>query len=413
MTELRQDHRSVMMLGTFGLRPKATLRSRALAIASTLVEEWSFQLVTTPWDHPSDSGKRWVEDGIPVVNTHFTRPALFPLAVTEMIAETRRMRPSLVHLFKPKGFGDLAARWLAKSTPVVVDMDDWEGDGGWNEIGGYGRLQRRVFDWQERTWPRRARAVTVASRELERRAIELGAPRESVFYVPNGLTRRRFQELEAGPIDAESTRQRLNLSSKRVVLLYTRFVEFEPAIVVRVMSRVRTEVPEAILLIVGASAGGDAEREIQFQSSRSGQGDSIVFAGWAAAHDIPGLLAAGDVAIHPFDDNLVNRSKCSVKLLELMASGRPIVTSPVGENAQMIEHGSSGLLTAAGDADAMASQVVELLRNPDLATSIGATSRERVERHYLWDRLAVRVAKSYEHAWDSHPKVANFATRFR
>lgn len=398
MTKRRHEHHSVMMLGTFGLRPKATLRSRALAIASALADDWSFRLVTTPWDHPSDGGQRWVEDGVQVANTHATHPVLFPLAAAEMIRETLRHHPSLVHLFKPKGFGDLAARCLIRSTPVVVDMDDWEGDGGWNEMGGYTRLQRHLFDWQERTWPCMANAVTVASRTLEQRAIALGARPDSVFYVPNGLTRQRFNTLSAGRLDVESTSERLNLSGKRVVILYTRFVEFKPEFVLEVISQIRAEVSQAVLLIVGASAGGDPERAIRREIDRAGGQDSVVFAGWAKEQEIPALLASGEVAIHPFDDNLVNRSKCSVKLLELMAAGRPVVTNPVGENAETIEHGVSGFMTPAGDSTAMASAVVRLLREPDLGVSIGTAARDRVERQYLWERLAPRIAVAYAHA---------------
>ncbi len=389
-----------MMLGTFGLRPKATLRSRAIAIAHSLAPEWEFELVTTPWDHPSDAGCRWNDSGVLIANTRVTQPWMFPLAAAEMVRRTTRMSPSLVHLFKPKGFGDIAARWLAKSMPVVVDMDDWEGNGGWNEIGGYGYLQRRIFDWQERTWPRMATAVTVASRQLERRAQLLGARPESVFYVPNGLRSERFNALKDARDDADNVRDRLGLSGRRTVLLYTRFIEFEPTFAVHVMSLVRSEISDAVLVIVGASANGAAERSIRTELRRSGLQDSVAFIGWTDPEEIPPIVAACDLAIHPFDDNLVNRSKCSVKLLELMAAGLPIVSNPVGENAEMIQHGESGLLVPSGDAPAMAQQVIELLRNKAGAMEIGTTAQDRVYRHYLWAHLSHRVVEAYERALD-------------
>ena len=390
-----------MMLGTFGLRPKATLRSRAIAIAHSLAPDWEFELVTTPWDHPSDAGCRWNELGVPVANTRVTQPWMFPLAAGEMVRRTTRMSPSLVHLFKPKGFGDIAARWLAKRLPVVVDMDDWEGNGGWNEIGGYGYLQRRIFDWQERTWPRMAAAVTVASRQLEHRAQMLGARPESVFYVPNGLTNERFNALKDARDDANRVRERLGLSGKRTVLLYTRFIEFEPVFAVHVVSLVRSEISDAVLVIVGASANGTAERSIGTELRRSGLQDSVRFTGWTEPNEIPSIVAACDVAIHPFDDNLVNRSKCSVKLLELMAAGLPIVSNPVGENAEMIQHGQSGVLVPSGDAPAMARHAIELLRDRERAMGIGFTAQDRVRRHYLWGHLSRRIAEAYEKALDN------------
>jgi glycosyltransferase involved in cell wall biosynthesis len=388
--------RRVLMLGTFGLRPKATLRARALALAQTLSgSTWTFNLITTPWDCPEDAGKCWSEYGIPVRNTRSVDPISFTHVTLETTREARAIQPDLVHLFKPKGFGDFSARWLGRGLPVVVDMDDWEGDGGWNEIGGYSRLQRRIFDWQERTWPRRAAALTVASRALEQRALDLGADRQHVHYVPNGLTRARFSQL------ARSERG-LCVAANRppTILVYTRFIEFEPEFIVRVLVDVRHALPDAILRIVGASADGCAEIGLRDAAHNAGIADAIDVRGWVGQDEIPELAATCDLAIHPFDDNLVNRAKCSVKLLELMATALPIVTTAVGENASFIEDGISGRLTPPGDPAAMANSVVELLRHPTHAELLGQAAQERVNAHYLWELLAPRVAAAYRQALD-------------
>lgn len=400
MTATAPSRHTVMMLGTFGLRPKATLRSRALAIAQSLSSEWSFRLTTTPWDHPADRGRRWSEAGIPVVNTRQSHPWLFPFSTVEMVRETRASGATLVHLFKPKGFGDVAARHLSRSRPVVVDMDDWEGDGGWNETGKYGRFQRRLFDWQERTWPRKAAAITVASRALEHRALQLGAASDAIFYVPNGLTRERYDDLSSRQPDRHRERARLNLGDRPTVLLYTRFVEFDPSLIVQVMERILVDVPAAVLLIVGASADGEAEQSIRSWANGRDESTVVKFAGWSSPEKIPGLLATADVALHPFSDNLLNRSKCSVKLLELMAAGLPIVTNDVGENAHMIENERSGLCVPADDISAAASALIRLLSHPDQAASISESARQRVASHFLWEKLACRVADAYRLAVD-------------
>jgi len=272
---------------------------------------------------------------------------------------------------------------------VVVDMDDWEGNGGWNEIGNYGRIQRMVFDWQERTWPRQAAAVTVASRELERRAQALGARQDAIFYVPNGLTRKHFDELNQPTID--------DASESPTVLLYTRFVEFDVSFVVRIMSRVRQEVPDAGLLVIGASADGRAEERLRDEARRAGIAGAVNLRGWVEPHAIPALLRRAEVAIHPFDDTPVNRAKCSVKLLELMAAGRAVVTSAVGENAHMVEVGVSGLLVPSGDASGMAQSVIALLDDPGRTKQLGVAARERVRQGYLWEDLASRIIDAYEY----------------
>ena len=393
--------RQVLMLGTFGLRPKATLRSRALAMARALPSsDWAFHLITTPWDYSHDAGRCWVEDDVSIVNTKSTSPLVFPFAAAEMIRRSKQIQPSLIHLFKPKGFGDVAARWLRRSTPVVVDMDDWEGNGGWNEIGGYSQIQRRIFDWQERTWPRRASALTVASRELEQRALALGAEANRVHYVPNGLTDARFALLSKPSDKAIQVRQQHNLGDGPTILLYTRFIEFEPTSVVRVLSEVRKSFPTTLLLVAGASADGAAERTVRNAAQQAGLSDAIRWHGWADPDEIPDLASASSVAIHPFDDNLVNRSKCSVKLLELMATSIPVVTTNVGENASFIQNGVSGILAPPGESTPIARAVVRLLTDRSVGFELGRSGQQRVRLHFLWDQLAVRVTNAYHAALD-------------
>lgn len=390
----------VVMLGTFGFRPKATLRARALAIAQALGSRgWSTMIGTTPWDLPADAGRFWTEAGIPLRNTRTVHPALWPLAVREMVSWVPANEPTIVHVFKPKGFGDLAGRWLRRRHPLVVDMDDWEGDGGWNDTGLYGPLQRRVFQWQEQTLPPRADAVTAASRTLERYALDLGGPRDRVFYVPNGLTGQRLDELTPDPAMVATLRATTISGPGPWVLLYTRFVEFDPVDLVRFLVRVRQELPSAGLVIAGASADGGPEETLRRAAAAAGVADALTLLGWTDPLQIGSIAQICDVAIHPFEDTLLNRAKCSVKLLELMATGTPVVTTRVGENAEAIRHGETGLLVPAGDWDAMAMEVIGLLQDAPRRRAIGSAARAFIEQERRWDRLIDDVLAAYQEAY--------------
>ena len=382
----------VLMLGTFGFQPKATMRARALGMAAALQAcGWDVLVGTTPWDYRPDAGRHWVECGVRVANTRVVRPALWPLAVAEMLRWQRVEQPALVHVFKPKGFGDLAGRVLRRRAPLVLDMDDWEGDGGWNDTGLYGPVQRRVFDWQERTLPARARSVTVASRELERRAIDLGVPPDHVHYIPNGLTAERIEQL------ATATRPLSDARGPRL-LLYTRFVEFQPSFIVAALARVRSRFADVGLVVAGSSSDGVAEMVLMREAGRAGLSAAITCLGWIAPESLGSLARSCELAIHPFDDTRLNRSKCSVKLLELMAAGIPVLTTRVGENAQYVEHGRSGWLVEPGDPEAFGAAAVQLLDDNAARRALGVAGAERASLRYGWDRLIDRLLAAYGQA---------------
>ena len=105
------------------------------------------------------------------------------------------------------------------------------------------------------------------------------------------------------------------------------------------------------------------------QAEAIGLRGAIEYAGWVDATALPEYFARAFVAIHPFDDTLINRTKCSVKLIDLLSAGVPVVADAVGQNAEYIRHNETGVLVASGDVEAMTQAVIDLLR--DRARLIG------------------------------------------
>src|SRR5512143_2476943 len=89
--------------------------------------------------------------------------------------------------------------------------------------------------------------------------------------------------------------------------------------------------------------------------------DALIMAGWIETTDLPDYLAAGDVAVYPFADTLVNRAKCPAKLTELLRAGVPVVADRVGQIVEYVAPELHPLLCAPSDRDAMVARCVELL----------------------------------------------------
>jgi glycosyltransferase involved in cell wall biosynthesis len=414
----------VVMVGPFGLRPRGTMSVRALPMAGALAARGhAVTVLLPPWQNPEDAGRCWEEGGVHVENVRLPPriPGLFHLLVAFRLARRAlALRPDVVHLFKPKAYSGLA-HWLLARLPrcrrprLVVDTDDWEGPGGWNEIGGYTPGQRRFFAWQERWGLTHADAVTVASRALESLAWALGVPPERVCYVPNGIPSIQHR---ASSIEHPAP----NLPHP-IILLYTRFFEFPVSRVVEVLCRVRERIPAARLLVVGEGLFGE-EEELLRLATKSGltvtqaparntqhatrntqhatrntfhiphPAPDVIYCGWHP-EILPACFARADVAIYPFDDTLVNRAKCAVKLLQLLAAGVPAVAEAVGQNREMIRHGETGWLVDPGDVAAFAGAIVRLLEDAPLRERLGQAAARDVRERFAWGRLVGTVERAY------------------
>ncbi|HOV49577.1 MAG TPA: glycosyltransferase family 4 protein [Anaerolineae bacterium] len=386
----------IVMLGPFGLRPRGTMSVRALPLAEALAARGhAVTLLLPPWQNPEDAGRVWEERGVHLENLPLPRgiPGWFQLRLTQQLARrTRELRPDVVHAFKPKAYAGLAHLALRRHFPVVVDTDDWEGPGGWNELAPYSPPLKRFFAWQERWGLRHAAAVTVASRALETLVWAQGVPPTRVTYLPNGV-------VEMAPRASGSP------GGRPTLLLYTRFFEFDLRRLWDVLRRVREARPAARVLVVGKGLFGEEVALLQLARDAGWQvaeGEAappdadLVYAGWVAPERLPELFAQAHVALYPFDDTLINRTKCPVKLLDLLAAGVPVVGEAVGQLQEFIQPGQTGILVPPGATEAFVQALLALLADPAQAQALGARAAEAVRARFSWTELAVRAEATYE-----------------
>jgi glycosyltransferase involved in cell wall biosynthesis len=76
-----------------------------------------------------------------------------------------------------------------------------------------------------------------------------------------------------------------------------------------------------------------------------------------------------------------------VALIEAAAGAKPVVATAVGGVASVVDDGVTGRLVAAGDDEAMALRIGDLLADPDTRRRMGAAGRERVRAAYGEARL--------------------------
>ncbi len=77
-------------------------------------------------------------------------------------------------------------------------------------------------------------------------------------------------------------------------------------------------------------------------------------------------------------------------VLEAMLAARPVVATSVGGVAEIVEQGETGFLVPPRDANAMASAIGALLKDPDGAARIGDAARAHILAHYSVDRMVDR-----------------------
>jgi phosphatidyl-myo-inositol dimannoside synthase len=161
-------------------------------------------------------------------------------------------------------------------------------------------------------------------------------------------------------------------------------------VLIRAMPRIRREVPDASLLIVGD--GPDRDR-LERLAADAPDG-SVAFAGQVSEGDLPRYYRAGNVFAMPCRSRLggLEVEGWGNVFLEAAACARPVVVGDSGGARESLAPGETGLLVNGSDVDEVAGAVGSLLADPERADAMGRAGRERVVRAFGWSRAAEQLA---------------------
>ena len=105
------------------------------------------------------------------------------------------------------------------------------------------------------------------------------------------------------------------------------------------------------------------------------------------------VLAEMDVGIMPIDDSDLSRGKCSFKMLQYMAAGLPVVVSPFGMNAEVLQMGEIGYGARTNDEWLGALQA--LYDDASVRARFGRTGRAVIEADFSTAIVAGKIANAF------------------
>ena len=117
--------------------------------------------------------------------------------------------------------------------------------------------------------------------------------------------------------------------------------------------------------------------------------------GPVAYADVPGVLDRASVVWIPLRRTPNNDRGRLTKVMEAMASGRPIVASDLTRTAAIITSAGCGVIVPFDDPAAHAAALTDLLRAPDRARAMGAAGRATFRDRFTFEREAAKLVALY------------------
>ncbi len=306
------------------------------------------------------------------------------VSTIKMTLTALSLKSDVLYCFKPQpinGFAALVAK-IIKRKPLILDCDDYEA-----ELSRLNRFQKKIFVLFEDNLPRFADKVTFHTMFLKSRYLSLGFREDKFIFLSNGIDQERFSQID--PKRVNDLQSRFGLQGKKVVL-YCGSLSLKSGhaidLLLRAFPLIKKKVGHAALLIVG----GGEDIDLLKQLLHSSVSHDVVFTGRVDPAEVPYYFKLASVTVDPVKDDLVNKGRSPLKIFESMAVGVPVVTSDIGDRAQVIEIDKAGLLVSIGDHAALAEGCIRILSDEVLVQKMSQDCL-RIIKKYNWSLLAEQL----------------------
>jgi glycosyltransferase involved in cell wall biosynthesis len=115
----------------------------------------------------------------------------------------------------------------------------------------------------------------------------------------------------------------------------------------------------------------------------------VILTGRVAHKEVPGLLAAMDMAVLPSAGDYTS----PVKLFEFMAAGIPAVAPDFEPIKEVLKEGQNGWMFKANNIEATVAAVLNLSQNADELKRVGKNAREYIRTERQWRNNVLQLAQ--------------------
>ena len=139
---------------------------------------------------------------------------------------------------------------------------------------------------------------------------------------------------------------------------------------------------------------GDSLRDLRGLAEKLQLNGCVELTGFVSDEDLQANLAAADICVDPDPSSPLNDVSTWIKVMEYMASAKPIVSFDLKETR--FSAGDAAIYVQPNNETEFAQAIAQLMDQPELQQKMGAYGRRRVEHELEWNTVGKNLLTAYE-----------------
>ncbi|KJH69965.1 glycosyltransferase family 4 protein [Aliterella atlantica] len=210
---------------------------------------------------------------------------------------------------------------------------------------------------------------------------EYQVPEAKIHIIPGGVDLTRFQS----NLSRTAARTQLGWGEDRLILFTPRRLVNRMGLdkLLIALSTIKAKVPQVWLAIAGK---GPLQATLSQQAEELGLADNVKLLGFLPDEQLPLAYQAADLTVMPSQ----SLEGFGLTLLESLASGTPVMCTPIGGMPEVIAPFSPDLVTDSGEVEAIAERLAAILTG-QIALPSREACRQYAAANFDWHKIAQQV----------------------
>jgi glycosyltransferase involved in cell wall biosynthesis len=231
------------------------------------------------------------------------------------------------------------------------------------------------------------RAAFTVSNLMKEYFVNHGVPDDFMHVIPNGADPDRFKP----NVDKAAVQKKYNLEGCTVVGFVGSFIYWHGIEnLTYVMEKTLEGDKSTKFLMVGD--GGPMKPMLEKFITEKKLQNRAILTGFVPHEEIPQYIAAMDVVLAPYP-KLDFFYYSPVKIYEYMCVGKPVVSTRIGQIAEVIADQKNGFLTEPDDVEQIKKTIIRLLKNADLRQEVGQAARDAILAKHTWKKRGEQLSQ--------------------
>lgn len=244
-----------------------------------------------------------------------------------------------------------------------------------------------LFDifWGYKVLRDASKVIAVSNVEVDQ-YVKMGAPKEKIVIIPNGIEISSFNDLP----EKGTFRKQYGISEKYIVLFLGRLHERKGIeFLIESFAELKKEMNDVVLVVAGSDGGYRAKAEILINKLKLTE--QVKFTGFIDEIDKFAAYVDADVLVYPAIFEIFG-----LVPFEAIMCGTPIIVTDDCGCGELVKEARCGYLVKYRDVNDLNEKMKLILENPDRGKEMVAWGQKYIKENLTWDNVVGKVVGLYE-----------------